>query len=174
MDFTIPSHITPEVFLEFAWFDLLHQQRRHRAPLIFAAVMAGFASICFLMSGRVRGAGLLGGVLLGVGLVLPFGWLLSFHLSLRAEGRRLKLAQSPETYTLRLTDRGLTVTKDSERADFSWDSVLRVCRLRHCVCLYTAPRQAFLLPVGDIPDVDRLWQRLVQKLPAEKVRDFQR
>ena len=62
--------------------------------------MAAFSAVFFLMSGRTRGAGLLGGVLLGVGLVLPLGWLLSFHLSVRAEAKRLGLAQGQAAYTL--------------------------------------------------------------------------
>lgn len=171
---TIGSHVTPEVFREFAWFDMLYQQRRYRAPVLFTAIMAASAAVCGLMSGRVRGAGLLGGVLLGVGLILPLGWLLSFHLSIRAESGRLKLAQAPVAYTLRLTDQSLTVSKDDERVEFAWDKLLRACRLRRSICFYTAPRQAFLLPMEDIPDADRLWQELVQRLPAERVRTFRR
>lgn len=174
MNRTVPARITPKVFQEFAWFDILRQQRRYRAPVLFAAIMTVFAAVCFLVSGRVRGAGLLGGVLLGVGLVLPLGWLLSFHFSLRAESKRLELAQAPVAYTLRFADQGLTISKDQEQVEFSWDKLWKVCRLRRCLCLYAAPRQAFLLPVEDIPDADELWQALCQKLPAEKRQDFSR
>ena len=116
MDRTIPARITPEIFQEFAWFDMLRQQRRYRAPALFFLIMTAFAAVCFLASGRIRGAGLLGGVLLGVGLVLPLGWLLSFYLSVRAESRRLKLAQAPVAYTVHLTGRGFSVSNERESA----------------------------------------------------------
>ena len=78
---------------------------------------------------------MLGGVLLGVGIVLPLGWLLSFYLSLRAEVKKRKLAQAPAAYTLRLTDRGLGVSNGTEQADFPWSQLHQVCRLHRCVCL---------------------------------------
>ena len=56
MNYTVQARITPEIFQEFAWFDLLRQQRRWRAPLLFAGIMAVFACICFLAAPRVRGA----------------------------------------------------------------------------------------------------------------------
>ena len=169
MDRIVPARITPEVFQEFAWFDMLRWQRRYRAPAIFAVIMAAFSAVCFLMSGRTRGAELLGGVLLGAGLVLPLGWLLSFSLSVRAEAKRLRLAQAPVAYTLRLTSEGLTVTKEKEKATFSWEQLCRVCRLRRSICLYAAPRRAFLLPTGDIPDPDALWREICGHLPEEKI-----
>ena len=139
MSYTVQARITPEVFQEFAWFDLLRHQKRLRAPLLFTLVMAAFAGVCFLAAGRVRGAGLLGGVLLGVGLVLPLCWLLSFHLSVRGEAKKLKLAQAPVAYTLRLTAHGLEVSNEKENAQFPWEQLHRVCRLRRSVCLYVTP-----------------------------------
>lgn len=172
MDYTIYSHITPKVFQEFAWFDILRQQRRWQTPALFTLLMSVFAAVCFLAPERVRGAGLLGWVLLAVGLLLPLGWLLSFHLSVRAETKRLKLSQAPVAYTLRLTDQGLSVSNDREQADFSWDQLHSACRLQHCVCLYTAPRQAFLLPDADLPEKPSFWQDICRFLPPNKVRDL--
>lgn len=174
MNYTVQARITPEIFQEFAWFDLLRQQRRWRAPLLFAGIMAAFGCVCFPAAQRVRGAALLGGVLLGVGIVLPLGWLLSFYLSLRAEGKKLKLAQAPAAYTLRLSDQGLRVSNEKEQADFSWSQIHRVCRLRRCICLYAAPHRAFLLPTGSGDEGDRLWRDICQRVPGEKVRDFSR
>lgn len=170
MERTFSARITPKVFQEFAWFDMLCQQRRYRAPAVFAAVMAVFAAVCFLMSGRVRGAGLLGGVLLGIGLVLPLGWLLSFHMSVQAEAKRLKLSQSPVAYTLRLTDRGLAVSKGKEKLEYSWEQLYRVCRLHRCICLYVASQRAFLLPTENISDQDGLWNKICCYLPKEKIK----
>lgn len=172
MNHTVQARITPEIFQEFAWFDLLRHRKRYRAPLLFALIMAVFAGVCLLAAGRVRGAGLLGGVLLGVGLVLPLGWLLSFHFSVRTEAKRLKLAQAPVAYTLRLTAQGLGVSNEKETAQFSWDQLHRVCRLRRCVCLYATPGRAFLLPTGGGEEDDRLWEALRRRLPGEKLEDF--
>lgn len=172
MNYTVQARITPEIFQEFAWFDLLRQQRRWRAPLLFAVIMAAFACICFLAAPRVRGAALLGGVLLGVGIVLPLGWLLSFWLSLRAEVKKRRLTQAPLAYTLRLTDQGLGVSNETEQANFSWSQLHRVCRLRRCICLYAAPHKAFLLPAGGGDEADHLWQDICRQVPGEKVRDY--
>ena len=111
---------------------------------------------------------------LGVGIVLPLGWLLSFYLSLRTEVKKRKLAQAPAAYTLRLTDRGLGVSNGTEQADFPWSQLHQVCRLHRCVCLYTAPRKAFLLPAGSGEETDRLWQAICKQAPGEKVRDYSR
>lgn len=172
MDRSFPARITPEIFQEFAWFDMLRQQRRYRAPLIFFLIMAGFSAICFLVVGRLNGALLIGCVLLGVGLILPLGWLLSFFLSVRAESKRLKLAKAPVAYTLHLTDGGLSVSNEKEKADFKWEQLYRACRLRRCICLYAAPRKAFLLPTGELEDRDALWEEICTRLPKGKTRDF--
>ncbi len=172
MNRTVYARITPEIFQEFAWFDLLRQQKRWRAPLLFTLIMAAFSGICFLAAGRVRGAGLLGGVLLGIGIVLPLGWLLSFYLSVRTEAKRLRLAQAPAAYTLHLTDQGLGVSNEKEKADFSWSQLHLACRLRRCICLYAAPRRAFLLPTETEEAGGRLWQEICRQLPGEKARDY--
>ncbi len=172
MDRTVPARITPEIFQEFAWFDMLRQQRRYRAPLIFFLIMAGFSVICFLAVGRLNGALLIGCVLLGVGLILPLGWLLSFFLSVRAESKRLKLAKAPVAYTLNLTGAGLSVSNEKEKADFKWEQIYRACRLRRCICLYVAPQKAFLLPTGELEDRDALWEDLCARLAKGKAHDF--
>lgn len=171
MNRTVQAHITPEVFQEFAWFDILRQQRRWRTPALFTLLMAAFAAVCFLAPERVRGAGLLGWVLLGVGAALPLGWLLSFHLSVRNEAKRLRLAQAPVAYTLRLTDRGVAVSNYKEQAEFAWEQLHCACRLRRCICLYAAPRRAFLMPNGDLTDREDLWRELCRRLPPDRVRD---
>ena len=172
MNYTVQARITPEIFQEFAWFDLLRQQKRWRTPLLFLLIMSAFSAVCFLTAGRVRGAALLGGVLLGVGIILPLGWLLSFYLSLRAETKKLKLARAPVAYTLRLTNQGLAVSTETEKADFPWSQLHRACRLRRSICLYAAPRRAFLLPSEPGDAGDRLWGEICQRLPDEKVRDL--
>lgn len=172
MDRSFPARITPEVFQEFAWFDMLRRQRRYRAPLTFFLIMAGFSAICFLTVGRLNGALLIGCVLLGVGLILPLGWLLSFFLSVRAESRRLKLSRAPVAYTLRLTDAGLSVSNEKEKAELKWEQLHGAFRLRRCVCLYAAPQKAFLLPTGELEDRDALWDEICTRLPKGKTRDF--
>lgn len=172
MDDRIEARITPEIFREFAWFDMVRVQKRCRAPLLFALIMAAFAVICFLAADRVGGAGLLGGVLLGAGLVLPLGWLLSFYLSVRGEAKKLRLAQAPVAYVLHLTDRGLEATREKEHSQCSWERMQQVCRLKRCICLYAAPRRAFLLPDAGLRDADRLWRDICQRVPDKKVQDL--
>lgn len=172
MEHTVKAQITPEIFQEFAWFDMLRQQKRYRMPGIFFLIMAAFAGVCFLAGNGIRGAGLLGGVLLGVGLVLPLGWLLSFHLSIRAESKRLKLAQAPVAYTLHLTGKGLTVTTEREKAEYPWEQLYCACRLRRCICLYAGPRRAFLLPAKAGQDGDRIWGEICGYLAEGKARDY--
>lgn len=168
MKYTVEARVTPQVFQSFAWFDLLRRQKRWRAPCLFALIMAVFAGACFALGG-----GLLGGVLLGVGLVLPLGWLLSFHLSVRAESKRLKLAESPVAYTLRLSEETLRATTPKETAEYPWEKLYRACRLKRCICLYATSSNAFLLPT-DGAEGDRLWDFIRTRLPAERVRDYRR
>lgn len=172
MNYTIQSRITPKIFQEFAWFDLLRQQKRWRAPLLFTLILSAFAGVCFLAGDQIRGAALLGGVLLGVGLILPLGWLLSFYLSVQAEAKKLRLAQAPVAYTLRLTSRELTASNDKERASFPWSQIHRACRLHSVICLYVSPRRAFLLPTGPQGEGDRLWRDICRQISGERTVDF--
>lgn len=168
MNRTVPARITPEIFQEFAWFDLFRRKKRWRAPLFFAAAMTAFSVVCFLAADRIRGAVLLGCVLLGVGLLLPLRWLRDFRLSIRSEVRRLELDRAPVAYVLRLTDGGLEVSNEKEKAAYAWDQLCLACRLGRCIALYVSPEKAFLLPTETEKLGERIWGEICEHLPEEK------
>ena len=160
----LEAKITPEVFREFAFFDTMGRQGRWRAPALFAGILLAAACVCFTQWGRIRGAGLLGGVLAGVGLVLPAGYFLSFFLSVRAQEKRLKGA--PSAYTLRLSEGGVSVLLGKERREYAWGDVLRACRLRRSVCLYVEENRAYILPAGSgRASLEAVWDRVCGYVP---------
>lgn len=174
MDRTVPCRITPEIFREFAWFDLFQRKKRWRAPVFFAIVMTAFSVVCFVAAERVRGAVVLGCVLLGAGLLLPLRWLRDFRLSVQAEVQRLDLARAPVAYVLHLTDAGLEASNERERAACPWDRLYLACRLGSCIALYVSPEKAFLLPTETEKLGERIWGELCRKLPGEKTADHSR
>ena len=169
----VEAKITPEVFREFAFFDTMYRQRRWRAPAVFAGIMLACACVGFTQWGRIRGAGLLGGVLAGVGLVLPAGYFLSFFLSVRTQEKRLKGA--PSAYTLRLSGEGLSVLAGRERREYAWEEVLRAYRLRRSVCLYVEERRAYLLPAGSgRTSLEAVWDRVSGYVSGERRKELGR
>lgn len=166
---TMPAKIDAATFRRFALFDTFHRQKRWRAPVLFAAVMAAFAAVCFACQGSRSGAALLGAVLLTVGLGLPAVYVLSYLLSVRKQGRRLGLDGSRPAYTLRLGEDGIQVVSGKERAEYRWEQMFYVYRVPACIYLYVTPRRAFLLPEDGQGGV--AWALLMKKLPAEKLED---
>lgn len=167
----IQSNITPEVFREFALFDTMGRQKRYKGPALFAAVMAAFTCICFTQAGRREHALLLGGVLLGVGVLLPAAYILSFLLSVRSKARLLKKVKKP-AYAVELSPEGVTVTAGGQRSVYGWADIPHVYRIRRSTCLYVAADRAYLLPVQE--DDDRLWQMLCVHIPQEKRKDMRK
>lgn len=138
----IPAKITPELFRRFALFDAFTRQKRWRRPLLFAALMAMFAAVCFFS--RREGSVLLGTVLLSVGLILPAVYVGSFLLSVRKQAKQLdggKIA-----YTIYLEEDGVRIVQGKDRAELKWPQLLMAYRVPGCVYLYAGPRRAFLLP----------------------------
>ena len=100
---TIKTKVNKKIFRDFAVFDTLIRQKRWRAPLFFACMMLVFAAICFTQTGRIEGAPLLGGVLAGVGILLPAAYFFSFYSSIQAESRKQKLIVPQHVYTVTLS-----------------------------------------------------------------------
>lgn len=161
----IPARITRPLFRRFAYFDAFYHQKHWQRPLVFALLMSGFSIPCFLLRSR-RGAVLLGGILLAVGLGLPLAYLLSFALSLNRQMKRMDLGGTRIAYTVSLGAGGVHVTDGAETADYPWESIHRVYRVSGCDYLYITPRRAFLLPHGD--QADRVEALLESALPPEK------
>lgn len=171
----IQSRITPEVFREFALFDTMYRQKRYRGPVLFAAILAVFACICFSQQGRNGQAVLLGAVLLAVGLGLPAAYILSFLYSVYKKSRQLGLKNAPAAYTVTLSpELVVVVTAGEQRAEYAWKDVLQVYRIKRSTCLYVSASRAYLLPVSDRREEDKRWALISERVPAEKREDLRK
>ena len=115
---TIHGNIDKRTFFRFAVFDSLVRKKAWRNPLLFALIMSAFATVCFMGRGRHEQAGLIGGVLLGIGLLLPLVWFGMFFASvnrqaklngLSAEKTQYTVTLSPEKIASRVSGQGLRV-----------------------------------------------------------------
>lgn len=170
----IQSRITPEVFREFAVFDTMVRQKRFLRPLVFAAILAGFACVCFSQRGKQPQAVLLGGVLLAVGLGLPLVYFLMFFYSVYKQSNLLKGKKAPLAYTVELSQERVTVTAGEQRVEYRWEDILLACRIRRSTCLYVSDSRAYLLPAADGKEEEKRWAFLCQQLPAEKRKDLRK
>lgn len=170
----IHSRITPEVFREFALFDTMYRQKRYRRPLLFAIILAGFACICFTQQSRNGQAVLLGAVLLAVGLGLPTAYVLLFLYSIHKKSKQLNLKNAPEAYTVTLSPKAVVVTAGEQRAEYAWDSIAYVYRIKHSTCLYISANRAYLLPVSDPPREEKWWALISGQVPSEKRKDLRK
>lgn len=168
----IQCGITPEVFREFALFDTMYRQKRYRRPLLFAAILAVFACICFTQQSRNDQAILLGAVLLAVGLGLPAAYILFFLYSVHKKSKQLDLKNAPVAYTVSLSPERVAVTAGEQRAEYSWKDILYVYRIRHSTCLYVSPNRAYLLPAADQREEDKRWALISEQ--AERRTDLRK
>ena len=68
---TVACKIDRKTFTRFAVYDTLVRKKGWRNPALFALIMSAFAIVCFMGRKTHAQAALLGGVLLGIGIVLP-------------------------------------------------------------------------------------------------------
>lgn len=171
----IPSRITPEVFREFAVFDTLYRQKRFLRPLVFTAIMAGFAAVCFSQQGRRPQAALLGGVLLAVGLGLPLVYFLTFFYSVYKRSKVLKGKKAPLAYTVELSSERVTVTAGEQRTEYRWEDILYLYRIRRSTCLYISADRAYLLPIADDGrEEKKRWDFLCEHIPNKNRKDLRK
>ena len=168
----IPARITPSVFQEFAVFDAMVRQKRWRGPLAFTLIFALLSALCYTQAHKIRGAWLLGTVLLAVGVGLPLAYFVSFFQSVKSQGAKLGGEKAPIAYTVRLREEGILAENGKERVELSWDQLHGAFRLRHSVCLYVSARQAYLLP-GQAEEKEgrEIWSWIEEHLPEEKRTD---
>ena len=169
---TIEAKIDRRAFFRFAVFDTLIRKKGWRNPALFTLILSAFALICFLGCKTHAQAGLIGGVLLGGGLVLPLVWLGMFFASVSRQAKRSGLSADKAQYVVTLSPEKLHVEKGEEKADFAWGEVYMAYRVRGCIYLYVSPARAFLLP--DCADTDRAWALIASKLDAAKLQDRSR
>lgn len=171
----VDARITPKVFREFALYDTFRRQKRYRAPLLFMLILLAFAAVCFTQVGKLESAALLGGVLAGIGILLPLVYIGSYLASVRRTCKQLERADSPMAYALLLTQSGVRVNAGGKEREFPWKKLHSAARLQNSIALYVAEHQAFLMPnTGDEGHEAKLWKRITGRLPGESCRDLRK
>ena len=168
--------MTEEIFRRFTMFDLFRRRKVWRAPAIWAAILCGSAAICFIMS-HVRGAKLLGSVLMLVGIGLPLSYFATFASSLKQQILAQGLKRPKHVYTLVLSERakGISVSNETEHADYEWKNVHHVYRDLTATYLFITKERGFILPHQCIEEGDDvLWALLRKKIPELRRTDLRR
>lgn len=161
----VDAKIDAAVFRRFALFDTFVRQERWRGPVLFAVLMGAFSAVCFVMGPHRRGAALLGGVLLGIGLLLPAVYFINFFLSVRRFAKGLEGGKT--AYSFQFGEEGARVEQGGASLELSWPEILCAYRAPDCVYLYVGPQKAFLIP--EDAESGRVWPLLERHLPPEKL-----
>lgn len=166
----VPVTIDKAFFRRFATFDTFFRQARWLTVGGFVLVMAVFAAVCFCTD-----RGLLGGVILAVGLVIPAGYLISFFDSVKKQAAASGLEGPRLVYTVTLTDRdkGIRVENpDGQQAEYPWNGNVSLYRVREGIYLYAMAGRAFLLPEEQIPGGgDAVWALAAGRLSPKQLHD---
>lgn len=168
---TVHVKIDSKLFRRFALFDTFIRQRRYKAPALFMAIFLAFSIVAFA-SGRKQSA-MLGSLLLGVGVLLPLAYLLSFLLQVHDQCRRLGLKAPRPAYTLNLTETELRVINDMKSEPelrLPYDALHGVYRAKGAYYLYVAPTRAFILPdAQNSLSPAQMWDYLSERLAQDKL-----
>lgn len=165
--------LTEELFRRFTTFDLFKRRKIWRAPAIWAAILCTSGGICLYMS-HIRGAALLGWLLILIGVGLPISHFANFAGSLKRQILAQGLKRPQQVYTLVLTEKakGIHVSNDREQADYEWKIVHHVYRDLLATYLYITKERAFILPHVCVEDEEQLWALIAKKVPAERRTDL--
>jgi len=165
---TVRVKMDGRTFRRFAFYDTYIKNRRWRSPAVFAALMTGFAAVCFLLN-HIDGAVMLGTVLLAVGLGMPIAHTLSFLLSVSSSIKAQKLPRSVYEVELSNQEEGIFIRSlgaKNEHMTLRWSQMHAAHRTRGCIYLYAIPTKAFLLPDGQADaSPDEVWAMLVRNMP---------
>lgn len=170
----IEVNLTAEVFRRFTMFDVLRRRKAWRPPVIFALIMGVSAIICYVMN-HVKGAVLLGNVLMTIGLGMPIVYFTTFFSSLRKQVLNHGLSRPQHVYTITLTHKadGIHADNGKEQADYPWKGVFHVYRDLVATYLFLTPDRAFILPHTCIEEgEDALWKLIGKKVPKERCTDL--
>jgi len=161
----IECYLDERTFSAFTGFDIFTRRKLWKNPVKFAVLMTLPALICFIKA-DIRGAVMLGTVLLAVGWGMPVLYLLNFFLSVRKAARDQKLDPPRLVYTVELTEAkdGIHVENEKEKATFLWKNVFHAYRAKDCIYLYITDKRAFLLPVED----EETWLMILRKLGSDR------
>ena len=141
-------------FRSFAVFDQLVRRKAWRKPAAFFAAFVILAIIAFA-SGKEQ-SGLLGGVLLAVGIILPAVYLGTFLRQVHEQAVKQGLKEPKKVYTVTLGEDGFTADNEkNEHVFVPWsEDGLTAYRKKGCIYLYTGWGKAFLLPDGQADAAD--------------------
>ena len=85
------------------------------------------------------------------------------------ELEKSEVFKNPVTYIL--NDEGIEIVQGEEKAQCGWDNILKVCRSKKNVLIYSGKRNAFVLPKEAIGEQYDTLVTLVQKnMPKKKVK----
>lgn len=163
---TIEVMMTEAIFRRFTMFDILRRRKMWRPSATFASILGVSAIICFAMN-HVRGANLLGTVLLVVGLGMPAVYFATFFSSLKKEVLNHGLKRPKLVYTLVLTEKnkGIAVSNEKEQAEYEWKKVHHAYRDQTATYLFITRDRAFILPHECIEEgEEELWKLLLRKM----------
>lgn len=164
--------IDANLFRHFAMFDAFIRRRRWQPPALFAGIFLFFALMAYLLRYRAPQATMLAAVLLGVGIVLPAVYVLSYLFSVRAQIRKLKLDRPRTAYTITLDANGVEVSAGKSIQHYDWPNLYAAYRRPECTYLYVSHGQAYLLPHAQLSDEpDALWQLLTQKMAKKALNE---
>ena len=156
MHISVPVEIDEKMFLSFAHFETYRRQKRWKGPLLFGAILIASALICLLGPAR-RGSVLLGCVLIGVAVLLPAGYFLSYELSLKKQSRAMKLNKPVKAYTVNMDENHVHVTyaeKSGKTENYRWEKLYGAFEKPDVIYLYITRARALILPL-DKAEPDR-------------------
>lgn len=166
---TIQAFVDSNMYVSFALFDMLRIQKRWIRPAIFAAFFSCLSLLAFWRTSEVEGAALLGSVLLTVGIGLPAVYFGSFFLSVHRQ--KSGYTGKEAVYSIRLNENGFAVTKGKQSAEWKWDKVISVHRMKRCICIYTGKHQAFLIPLTNKNGTDSsVWALITSHVDSARIK----
>lgn len=167
---TMTANIDGDTFIRFAVFDTFRLKKRWRSPAAFAAIMTGFAILCFAVRKSHAQAALLGTVLLAAGLVLPAVWFMMYMFSVRNQVKKNGLSERKAQYFVLLSEDKIKVVKGQEEVTHAWEEVYTAYRAKGCIYLYMNLNRAYLLP--DCDNTEQAWAIITAQIPPEKVKNL--
>lgn len=168
--------MTEEIFRRFTMFDLFKRKKVWKRPALWAAILCVSAAICFIM-GHVRGAKLLGTVLLLVGTGLPLSYFATFASSMKQQILSQGLKRPKHVYTLVLTEKakGISVSNETEHAEYEWKKVHHIYRNLLDTYIFITPARGFILPHHCIEEgEEELWNLIRRKVDPLHTTDLRK
>ena len=169
---TVHVKMSKPVFRRFAFYDTFLLRRHWRLPALFSSLFFIFGVVCFILRYKPQ-AGLLGCVLMGISLILPGIYVLSFNMQVSGECRKLHLDSPRPAYTVTFSPEEITVVNDMKKeahVKLPYKTLTGVWRDKNAFYLYATTKRAFILPDGqaDVSPAE-LYDLFKERLPQGKL-----